>query len=67
MTLWHDLQNYSTEIKSDENLVELYLLNVEKRLVCMNAQVNDFHGPLQFSPTKRRFHPSVRSRVLLIE
>ena len=46
MTLWHDLQNYSMEIKSDENLVEWNLLNVEKRLVCMNAQVNDFYGPL---------------------
>ena len=55
------------EIKSDENLLEWSLLNVEKGVVRINAQVNDFHGPLQFSPTKRRFHPSVRSRVLLIE
>jgi len=67
MTLWRDLENYSMEIKSDENLLEWSLLNVEKGVVRINAQVNDFHGPLQFSPTKRRFHPSVRYRVLLIE
>ena len=51
------------EIKSDEKLLEWFLLNVEKGLICINAQVVDFHGPLQFSPTKRRFH--VRSNVLL--
>jgi len=67
LTLWRDLENYSMNIKSDENLLEWFLLNIEKGLVCINAQVIDFHGPLQFSPTKRRFHPSVRSSVLLIE
>jgi hypothetical protein len=36
-------------------------------LVCINAQINDFDGPLQFSPTKRRFHPTVRASVLLID
>ena len=25
------------------------------------GQINDFEGPLQFSPTKRRLHPSVRN------
>ena len=29
----------------------------------INAQINDFEGPLQFSPTKRRCHPFVRNRV----
>ncbi|WVZ80109.1 hypothetical protein U9M48_027612, partial [Paspalum notatum var. saurae] len=29
----------------------------------IDAQINDFEGPLQFSPTKRRFHPSVRNIV----
>jgi hypothetical protein len=48
-------------------LLEWFLINVEKGLVCINAQINDFEGPLQFSPIKRRFHPSVRTDVLLIE
>ena len=55
------------EIKSDKNLLEWLLINVEDGLVCINAQINDFEGPLQFSPTKRRFHPTVRASVLLIE
>ncbi|RLM50344.1 hypothetical protein C2845_PMPSC049106 [Panicum miliaceum] len=67
ITLWRDLENYSMEIKSDENLLDWFLLNVEKGFVCINAQVNDFDGPLQSSPTKRRFHPSVRPSVLQIE
>ena len=54
-TLWRDLENYSMEIKSDENLLEWCLLNVEKGLVCINTQVNDFLWPLQFSPTKQRW------------
>ena len=33
----------------------------------MYAQINDFEGPPQFSPTKRRFHHTVRAGVLLIE
>jgi hypothetical protein len=45
------------EIKSDENLLEWFLVNVKSGLVCINAQINDFEGPLQFSPTKRRLHP----------
>ena len=55
------------EIKSDENLLEWFLINVDNGLVCINDQINDFEGPLQFSPTKRRFHPTVRTGVLLIE
>ena len=42
-------------------------MNVENGLVCIKAQINDFEGPLQFSLTKRRFHPTVRAGVLLIE
>ena len=48
-------------------MLEWFLINVEDGLVCINAQINDFEGPLQFSPTKRRFHPTVRASVLLIE
>ena len=55
------------EIKSDESMLEWFLINVENGLVCINAQINDFEGPLQFSLTKRRFHPSVRAGVLLIK
>ena len=55
------------EIKSDESMLEWFLINVENGLVCINAQINDSDGTLQFSPTKRRFHPSVRAGVLLIE
>jgi hypothetical protein len=65
--LWGDLENDSVEIKSDENLLEWFLINVENGIVCINAQINDFEGPLQFSPTKRRFHPTVRAGVLLTE
>ena len=54
------------EIKSGENLLEWFLINVEDRFVCINAQINDFKGSLQFSPTKKRFHPTVRASVLLI-
>ena len=67
ITLWRDLENDSIEIKSDKNLLEWLLINVEDGLVCINAQINDFEGPLQFSPTKRRFLPSVRAGVFLIE
>ena len=48
-------------------MLEWFLINVENGLVCIDAQINDFEGPLQFSPTKRRFHPTVRASVLLIE
>ena len=67
ITLWCDLENDSIEIKSDKNLLEWFLINVEDGLVCINAQINDFEGPLQFSPTKQRFHPTVRAGVHLIE
>jgi hypothetical protein len=32
-------------------------------VVHIDAQINDFDGPLQFSPIKRRLHPTVRERV----
>ena len=55
------------EIKSDENLLEWFLINVDNGLVCINDQINDFEGLLQFSQPKGRFHPTVRTGVLLIE
>jgi hypothetical protein len=65
--LWRDLDTDSIEIKSDEHLMEWFELNLENRVVCIVAQINDFEGPLQFSPTKRRCHPSVRNRVATSE
>jgi hypothetical protein len=66
ISLWCELDSGSMEIKSDENLHEWFQLNVD-RVVHINAQINDFEGPLQFSPTKHRFHPSVRNKTTPIE
>jgi hypothetical protein len=67
ISLWCDLDNESIEIKSDEHLIEWFQLNLENGVVCIVAQINDFEGPLQFSLTKRRCHPSVRHRVPTME
>jgi hypothetical protein len=48
----------------DEQLLEWFYLNLENGVVHTDAQINDFDGPLQFSPTKRRLHPTVREKVL---
>ena len=56
-TLWRDLENISCEIKSDEELLDWFLLNLDKGAACINVQMNDFEGALQCSPTKRRCHP----------
>jgi hypothetical protein len=67
ISLWCDLDNESIEIKSDEHLIEWFQLSLKNGVVCIVAQINDFEGPLQFSPTKRRCHPSVRHRVPISE
>ncbi|KAG2538225.1 hypothetical protein PVAP13_9NG314814, partial [Panicum virgatum] len=54
---------YTMEIKSDEELFEWFQLNLDKGVVRINAQINDFEGPLQCSPTKRRCHPYVRNKA----
>ena len=64
ITLWRSLEDVSIEIKTDEHLLEWFELNFEKGVVHIDAQINDFNGPLQFSPTKHRCHPKVRKRVL---
>ncbi|WVZ83421.1 hypothetical protein U9M48_030570 [Paspalum notatum var. saurae] len=56
ITLWRSLEDASIEIKTDEHLLEWFQLNQEKGAVHIDA-------PLKFSPTKRRFHPSVRNNV----
>ncbi len=67
VSLWRSLDDGFVEIKSDEHLREWFQLNIDKGVVCIDAKINDFNGPLQFSPTKRRFHSSVRSRACISE
>ncbi|TVU13338.1 hypothetical protein EJB05_40390, partial [Eragrostis curvula] len=57
------LNDDCVEIKNEENLLEWIDLNIEKGEVCIYAQIEDFDGPLQCSPTKHRCHPTVRSKV----
>jgi hypothetical protein len=49
-------------IKSDEQLLEWFNLNLENGVAYIDAQINAFDGPIQFSPTKHRLHPTVRER-----
>jgi hypothetical protein len=62
IALWRDLDDVSVEIKTDENLLDWFQCNIEKREVGIIAEIKDFEGPLQFSPTKCRCHPTVRNR-----
>jgi hypothetical protein len=43
----------SVEIRNDEQLLEWCEMNLQQGRVHTIAQINDFDGPLQFSPTKR--------------
>jgi hypothetical protein len=38
-------------------------MNLQQGTMHIDAQINDFDGPLQFSPTKCRLHPKVRSML----
>lgn len=67
MTLWCSMDGDSVEITLDEQLLDWFQLNLEKGIVCIDAQIIDFDGPLQFSPTKCRYHPSVRNRAAISE
>jgi hypothetical protein len=58
-----DSDEVCVPIKSDEQSLEWFYQNLENGVVHIDAQINDFDGPLQFSPTKRRLHPTVRERV----
>jgi hypothetical protein len=60
VSLWRSLDE-SVEIRNDEQLLEWCEMNLQHGTVHINAQINDFDGPLQFSPTKHRLHPKVRS------
>jgi hypothetical protein len=50
-------------IESDEQLLEWFNLNLENEVVHIDARIDSFDSPLQFSPTKRRLHPTMRERV----
>jgi len=63
ITFSRELETDSIEIKSDEDMLEWFECNLNKGVAQINAQVIEFVGPLQFSPTKRRCHPSLRNKV----
>ncbi|TVU32551.1 hypothetical protein EJB05_24282, partial [Eragrostis curvula] len=48
----------------DEQLLQWIEMNLDKGVVHIIAEINDFEGPLQCSPTKRSLHPKVRERLL---
>jgi hypothetical protein len=54
-------QDGSIEIESNEQLQEWFEVNKDKGEACISAEIKNFEGPLQCSPTKRRLHPTVRS------
>jgi hypothetical protein len=62
ISLWRSLDE-CVEIKNDEQLLEWCEINLQQGTVHIDAQINDFDDPLQFSPSKRRLHPKVRSTV----
>jgi hypothetical protein len=57
----HRGDNGSGETRSDEQLKKWLDANLEKGVAHIEAQINDFSGPVQCSPTKRMFHPKVRN------
>jgi len=63
LTLWRELDSESFEIKSDQELLEWFQVNLEKGIAEIVGQIDDFEGPLQCSPTKYRCHPSFRNRA----
>jgi hypothetical protein len=62
ISLWHSLDE-SVEIRNDEQLLEWCEMNLQQGTTHSDAQINDFDGPLQFSPTKCGLHPKVRSTL----
>ncbi|KAG2651226.1 hypothetical protein PVAP13_1NG252719, partial [Panicum virgatum] len=62
ISFWRSLEDASIEITSDEQLLQWFELNQERRVLHIDAQIDDFQGPIQFLPTKRRCHPVVRNK-----
>jgi hypothetical protein len=49
VTLWHSLPDYVIiEIKFDEQFLEWFELYIESGIICVDAKLKDFVGPLQF-------------------
>jgi hypothetical protein len=44
-------------------VLEWFNLNLKNGVVHIDAQINDFDGPLHFLSTKHRLHPTIRERV----
>jgi hypothetical protein len=57
----HRGDNGNGEIRSYEQLKQWLDVNLQKGVAHIEAQINDFSGLLQCSPTKRMFHPKVRN------
>jgi hypothetical protein len=54
-TLWLSLpDDVAIEIKSDEQLLEWFELNIESGIMCVDAEIKDFNELLQFSASKPR-------------
>jgi hypothetical protein len=51
------------EIKFDEQLFKWFELNIESGIMCVDAEIKDFNGSLEFSPSKLQCHPKVRKRM----
>jgi hypothetical protein len=58
------LDDVTIEIKSNEQLLEWFKLNIESGIMCVDAEIKDFDDPLQFSPSKHRCHPKVRHTLI---
>jgi hypothetical protein len=50
------LDDVATEIKTNEQLVEWFELNLQYGVMHVDVEIKNFDGPLQFSLTKRRCH-----------
>jgi hypothetical protein len=48
-------------------VLQWFQMNLEKGIVHIDAQINDFDGSLYFSPTKHALHPKVRLREKTLE
>ncbi|KAF2927695.1 hypothetical protein DAI22_06g224100 [Oryza sativa Japonica Group] len=61
ITFWRVCDDAWVEISSDEQLHEWLSLNIAHEVANIEADVDEFKGPLQCSPTKRRVHPNFRN------
>jgi hypothetical protein len=65
ITLWCSLSDdVAIEIKSDEQLLVWFGLNIESGIMCVDAEIKDVDGSLQFSPSKHWCHQKVRQTLI---